>query len=370
MEGRGGREAYLDAAKGMGILGVVASHCLAQTNLGAISDWYVFFMLAVFYVYTGWRYQLKYEGKPTGISAKEMCRRRLASLGVPYVCYSILLILCRTILVWPEKYTALVLLSDIYYTGTLVGLETLWFLPSIFITELLLNQVYGRRKAMLAGAGAAGIISVLLILYINARRENTTLWRVVHLPVMVYIKAMAGFLLAAGGVAACRGWKRFVNYSGQRVSFGVALALTAAGILAAWIVPGCDFNYLTMANPVQWILTALFIASSILAFWERAYAFQGSWKDVLLLKGVLIPALTYCGRHSLTIMCTHLVPVIALLKFLAGKAGYPGLLLKAPWDMGLFVVVMVIEAGMVWLIEKHLHWMNGVTLKSARRDER
>ena len=181
---------------------------------------------------------------------------------------------------------------------------------------------------------------------------------------------MAGFLLAAGGVAACRGWKRFVNYSGQRVSFGVALALTAAGILAAWIVPGCDFNYLTMANPVQWILTALFIASSILAFWERAYAFQGSWKDVLLLKGVLIPALTYCGRHSLTIMCTHLVPVIALLKFLAGKAGYPGLLLKAPWDMGLFVVVMVIEAGMVWLIEKHLPWMNGVTLKSARRDER
>ena len=50
------RQVYLDVAKGMGMLGVVASHCLAETSLGILSDWYGFFMLAIFYVYTGWRY--------------------------------------------------------------------------------------------------------------------------------------------------------------------------------------------------------------------------------------------------------------------------------------------------------------------------
>ena len=62
------RQVYLDVAKGMGMLGVVASHCLVETSLGILSDWYGFFMLAVFYVYTGWRYALRY-GKERTVSS-------------------------------------------------------------------------------------------------------------------------------------------------------------------------------------------------------------------------------------------------------------------------------------------------------------
>ena len=32
------RQVYLDVAKGMGMLGVVASHCLVETSLGILSD--------------------------------------------------------------------------------------------------------------------------------------------------------------------------------------------------------------------------------------------------------------------------------------------------------------------------------------------
>lgn len=372
MDGIRRRETYLDAAKGMGILGVVASHCLSQTSLGAISDWYGFFMLAIFYVYTGWRYEIKYGGKPAGITAGEIFKKRLASLGVPYVCYSVLFILSRTFLVWPKRYTFLVLLSDIYYTGTLVGLETLWFLPSIFITELLLNQVYGRPKAMMLSSCAAAVASVALILYINGSRQDTTLWRVIHLPVMVYIKGMVGFLLAVWGAAAYRVWQSFCLRVRAGTGAATGLALMAAGIFMAWRIPGCDFNYLTMTNPVVWMLTAWFVAASILAFGERVSACGGSWKNLFLIRRALAPALTYCGRHSLTIMCTHLTPVIALLRVGVGKAGYPGLFLRNPWDLWLFVIVMVIEVGVVWLIESYAPWMNGV--KSipvlARRGEK
>ena len=115
------RQVYLDVAKGMGMLGVVASHCLVETSLGILSDWYGFFMLAVFYVYTGWRYALRYGKERIGISSREMAGKRLISLGIPYVCYSVLFIFSRIFLVWPQQYTFLVLMSDIYYTGTLVG---------------------------------------------------------------------------------------------------------------------------------------------------------------------------------------------------------------------------------------------------------
>ena len=37
-------------------------------------------MLAVFYVYTGWRYALRYGKERTGISSREMAGKRLISL--------------------------------------------------------------------------------------------------------------------------------------------------------------------------------------------------------------------------------------------------------------------------------------------------
>lgn len=359
MTRRQDRQVYLDVAKGMGMLGVVASHCLVETSLGVLSDWYGFFMLAIFYVYTGWRYALRYEENSTGITTREMAGRRLVSLGIPYVCYSVLFILSRIFLVWPQQYTVLVLMSDIYYTGTLVGLETLWFLPSIFIAELLLNLVYGRRGKMIAAAWAAGAASIALILYINGSRMDTTPWRVIHLPVMVYIKGLVGFLLALGGVFACDGWNRACKALKGGRGLALASGLMAVGFaLTVWI-PGCDFNYLTMKNPVSWIFTAWFSSASILVFGERISACGGKWKEWYMVRKVFVPFFTYYGRHSLTIMCTHLVPVIAFFKVAAGKSVAPGILGKTPWDILLLAVVLVTEVWVVRFIETNLPWMNG-----------
>lgn len=225
------RQVYLDVAKGMGMLGVVASHCLVETSLGILSDWYGFFMLAVFYVYTGWRYALRYGKERTGISSREMAGKRLISLGIPYVCYSVLFIFSRIFLVWPQQYTFLVLMSDIYYTGTLVGLETLWFLPSMFIAELLFNMIYGSRRKMGIAACLAGAASVCLILYINGSRQDTTLWRVIHLPIMVYIKGLVGFLLALGGTFACDAWQKASMYLKGRAGLAAAFLLMCLGIV-------------------------------------------------------------------------------------------------------------------------------------------
>ena len=87
------------------------------------------------------------------------------------MCYSVLFIFSRIFLVWPQQYTFLVLMSDIYYTGTLVGLETLWFLPSIFIAELLFNMIYGSRRKM-----GLSLIHILTGQMCRSRYEGGTIY--------------------------------------------------------------------------------------------------------------------------------------------------------------------------------------------------
>ena len=84
-------------------------------------------------------------------------------MGVPYVCYSIIMILSRIVLVWSRQYSVMLLLSYIYCTEMLVGIETLWSLPSIFIAELLLNQIYGRKVVTTLSGSIISIICVLFM---------------------------------------------------------------------------------------------------------------------------------------------------------------------------------------------------------------
>lgn len=353
------RLVYLDAAKGMGILGVVASHCLVQTSLGAVSLWYDFFMLAIFYVYTGWRYALRYGTDPTGICFRRLAGRRLCSLGIPYVCYSLLFMAFRVFLVWPASYTPMVFLSDIYYTVTLVGLETLWFLPSMFLAELLLNSFYGKWKKMGLAAALGAAASIFLILWINGGRQDTTLWRITHLPLMVYIKGLVGFLLASGGAGGYFLWKWVCRHLGDRMSAVLSFCLLGISFCLTSLVPRCDFNYLTMQDPLSWIGTALFASGAILMVGERLEHSAGAWKQLGIIKKGIVPVLVWYGRHSLTVMCTHLVPVIAAFRVIAGKLTVPGILDQSPWDLILLGVVLVGEPFVVKAVERSFPWLEG-----------
>ena len=148
-------------------------------------------------------------------------------------------------------------------------------------------------------------------------------------------------------------------YLKGRAGLAAAFLLMCLGIVLTVLIPGCDFNFLTMENPVSWILTAWFSSVTILMFGERVSACGGSWKEWPVFGRVLVPFFTYYGTHSLTVMCTHLVPVIAFFKVAAGRMMYPGVLGSTPWDILLFALVLAVEPGVVRLIETRLPWMNG-----------
>lgn len=80
-------------------------------------------------------------------------------------------------------------------------------------------------------------------------------------------------------------------YLKGRAGLAAAFLLMCWGIALTVLIPGCDFNFLTMENPVSWILTAWFSSATILMFGERVSACGGSWKEWRIFSRVLVPFL-------------------------------------------------------------------------------
>ena len=165
------RLAFIDRAKGIGILMVVFSHLSSMTGFGnRLWSWYNPFMLTLFFMISGGMRRNRESGKafPEDLRNREkrkVCketardrgtfpafvRRRAHALLLPYFVFDILALGIQTVLnYWrggvPE--TAAKLQIGLVRIFTLRGLGPDWFLPVLFFAELLLDLClrYGRKS--------------------------------------------------------------------------------------------------------------------------------------------------------------------------------------------------------------------------------
>ena len=165
------RLAFIDRAKGIGILMVVFSHLSSMTGFGnRLWSWYNPFMLTLFFMISGGMRRKRERRKafPEDLRNREkrkVCketardrgtfpafvRRRAHALLLPYFVFDILALGIQTVLnYWrggvPEAAAKLQIgLERIF---TLQGLGPDWFLPVLFFAELLLDLClrYGRKS--------------------------------------------------------------------------------------------------------------------------------------------------------------------------------------------------------------------------------
>ena len=165
------RLAFIDRAKGIGILMVVFSHLSSMTGFGnRLWSWYNPFMLTLFFMISGGMRRNRESGKafPEDLRNREkrkVCketardrgtfpafvRRRAHALLLPYFVFDILALGIQTVLnYWrggvPEA--AAKLQIGLVRIFTLQGLGPDWFLPVLFFAELLLDLClrYGRKS--------------------------------------------------------------------------------------------------------------------------------------------------------------------------------------------------------------------------------
>lgn len=126
------RERYLDISKGIGIWCIVLLHF----ENGFFPSWLnVFissFMITIFYVVAGFIMA----GRPSVRGPKQFFRHRLKQLGIPYLCWSGIIVAFDLLLWTLHYYDGYSIARDVYKIFTLSGVGTLWFLSALFFGEI------------------------------------------------------------------------------------------------------------------------------------------------------------------------------------------------------------------------------------------
>lgn len=279
----GRRITWLDMARGIAIILVVMGHrgfITAGTN-----TWISSFHLPLFFMVSGILFEIKNEKES---NFKDFLIKKAKSLLVPYFLFSF----CSMALDFhfvpagPEN-----LIPDfklhMLQTFTLQGYSVMWFLPVTFIAELIVFLLYKRIKLK------AVVLWTLIISFAGYYAYRALL------PVLPVVIIISLKILIKSFIAAC-----FMSFGAVFISaiadnkknFNVlqlfaGIFLFSINIISVWFIELKDLNNLDLGYLSVYFVLGL----------------TGSCGLFLICKNCInIPPLTYFGRNSLIIFCTHL----------------------------------------------------------------
>ncbi|BAV48116.1 glycosyltransferase [Mesorhizobium loti] len=280
------REIWIDAAKGVGILLVVAAH-IAGAGTGSwdpiFADSVFLFHMPLFFVVSGYVY------KPA--SSAELFWKKVSSLAVPYVAFLVVLtlaVISRRILLGdiPSRWQ----LREMVVNDVLGGMRlwrdfaVFWFVTCLFFTQLIYNQIANWARSP-RSARMLGFVALCVALGYAIAFEwpmNRSPWAVAAVP-----------------IALCCYWfghllRTYQFRSPTRLIFIAIvgrLALAAAG-------RGADiqFNmkYSIFGPPVLGLLIALSLSLALLMAVQQAAKFK-----------TFAAPMAKLGEASLVIMFLH-----------------------------------------------------------------
>ena len=191
------RKKYLDAAKGWGILMVVFGHITSLGN--PIDIWFGAYKLAVFYFVSGYLLAMRQSFRK--MSTGEYIKKHAKSLLIPYFGYSAFVILYNVIVRMMRGKAAVDVIKMVvlqaYTTVCLRGISALWFLPTLFLAQVIFILVIKSRKEVkiLAAIGTvvfAWYASAYLFPMLKQTLEGNT-YTLVAFPLFAISKGIVGF---------------------------------------------------------------------------------------------------------------------------------------------------------------------------------
>ena len=325
---------YLDMAKGIGIFLVILGHIeyIQEDTLKWISS----FHMPLFFIVGGILAGLKQKEKR---SVQAAVKSRARGVLVPYLSFSLMLLTMNTLTcrLTPDKLSGAALARQYVDTFTGYGVHILWFLPAYFIAGAVFSLLDGKlsiRKRNLGILVLAGIsygISVSLGLDQYVLREGS-LWTFGGLDLLItLIRGLLAlpFLLM--------GWYL------KDLPGGWPVLCLIPGSLLALKAPVFDLHYLYV-HPVHY-LNAFLCCTGII-----------SLVKMLPVSRVL----SWLGRNSLVIMCTHatffVVYYVSLGMFFL-KKWIP--MSQPVFNLGVAILVCAAEVPIVFLFNRWFRYLLG-----------
>lgn len=286
----GVRLEWIDVARGIGIIAVVAGHVWTR---GALRDAVYSFHMPLFFLLSG---MLSRSQPP-----RPFALRLLASQTRPYVAFLALLIIADQLIEplrghrpifhqWPQDLLP-VLLGGSWLRGPYT---IFWFVPCLLVSRILFNALLARWPNPLDRRWAWVLPPVMVVAYGIGHVTQKSVLGLLTVP-------MAFLLLWVGAVWHHVPWRRWMW-----VPLGAFSLTGLAGLLPTLNMKAADYGL-----PLLSIVSA--IATSLLVFQlSLRIAPYGRW-------------LAAIGRASLVIMYLH----VALIHYLSPVLGKPWLLICA-----------------------------------------
>ena len=329
---------YIDATKGVAILCITFLHFEQGVIPDWLNTWIGMFMISAFYVTSGWVTGIS--NKP--ITAKELFKKRIRQLGVPYLWFSLLIILFDVLWVAFGLMESNILFRDIYKTIALRGIGTLWFLPVLLIGEYIFTLIKNSKKKW--GWAVVGLIATLLVNYAYntlwlPMRDLSELNKIIDSPLQPIVRGLYAWPIIAIGYFLGKKWGMRIMKENK-----IKLLLISAVLFAISFI-------LIIKPPFN-----IYYINGVLSNTLPAIAFMCLF--AVFTKGIITRFFTYWGVNSLVLMCTHFSITMEILmafdKYVLHNSTFEGLR-----TIIYFVVCIILTYPLVWLFNGKLKFMLG-----------
>ncbi len=343
------RLTYFDTAKGIGIFLVILGH-LQGDWFFSLSPYilplctFIFsFHMPLFFVISGMLIRYKND---EAADMKTLCRRRLRSLMIPYLWFSLLYLSVVVYALIRGNIKAETLYLQLWYTLSLHGMNVLWFLPALFGAEMLFLLI--RKKT-------SGKITACIILVATAAVTvcNMLLGRVAFTPgigerlhdlCLTLMRPVFGCAFIAIGYFVYGFFRERDRYFHPEGLLGILLI--GINVFVHRFNGAVDFRSLVLNNPGLYFLSAL----------------SGSFGLILLCKNLPpLKPVTFFGCNSLIVMVVHnnetilyLAQNLAMLvnRYVTRARGYISYLVVV-------LVLVLYSTLMVFLIKRFFGFLIG-----------
>lgn len=380
------RIAYLDMAKGVGIVLMVAGHLIGSLQsidnkpyFAPAYQWIASFHMPLFFIISGILLHITREEEK---DMRRIVSRKARTLLLPYASFSLIYFVINvwTCIFHPELLKFSELWKFFIYSVTLRGVSVMWFLPALFIGEVCFLWC---RKRFSDGALTAfvGVSGFCLMFFSPLPRWEgwetglvmMTVGSLLHTAMrglfsMVFLLIgygaarlltgerrttdddAAARLLPGGvrkdGAAAAGGFsseRRFLCGAAE-LFLGIVL-LAAGGVLCFWNGP-VDLNYMVFDNFILYLLCAC----------------AGSFGVILVCRHMPeLRLLLFFGTNSLVIMATHMEFKVMMHAIQISYWLNQFVTRAKEWVLfaTMAVLITLMEAAIVFVYNRYLYFLIG-----------
>lgn len=333
---------WIDTSKGIAILFVVIGHMIPMTS--KFSIWFYSFHVPIFFMISG--VLIQYSSMTLhNISAKDIITNKAKALLYPYFVFSLLSVV-KIFITDGIRGVG----DGIVNTLLFNGIDTLWFLPSLFIAELLflfLKKYTNNNFFILSIYAVAFVVTSIFSYYCYGIYDSIDYILIILLRIL---KEMNRALI--GSIFVCIG---YYSYAILKKMSSKMLYLCCVFLISMFISFGiffafyniADLHYSIIGNPIVYYVAA--IAGSY-------FVFSFSMLISYIEKYIKCNILTYWGKNSLIIFLTHLNLGITLI---SKKLSF----FNICQTIQSIVIIMVIETVLVLIINKWFPFL--IDYKSA-----